>query len=323
MAVSVSSSILLKNTQPDFTRQQYDTLAAMKSANESQLPDLYIAYCLEDRAGYLFNRQNDVDPVTGKWRKCIVQNFASTMPTPTSKYAGFFIQYTGETTQDYTKGYFYGLTTGTGDITTIATMKALIDGQSTTVTLDYYGEISVVKCFENSGTDYFVYEDVIYSGVPNAGTIEFDPEEATSYETDEAIAALGIVGTVYGWENIPVGSGGSTDDKLSWGDTFPQNPSDGDPFLYMGADTFTYDEVTPVGDENPQELGWYVSDGSGGYELTTDTSVQSGTTYYEKNAQYVCGTIYQYDETNTEWVPKSAAGDVASIPVADVEAMFD
>ena len=157
----------------------------------------------------------------------------------------------------------------------------------------------------------------------NAGTIEFDPDEATSYETDEAVAALNITGTVYGWENIPVGSGGSADDKLSWGDSFPQNPEDSMPFLYMGETTYIYTEVTPIGDENPEELGWYVEDGSGGYELTTDTSVQSGTTYYTRAEQYVAGTIYQYDETNDEWIPKTAAGEVESIPVADVEAMFD
>lgn len=323
MAVSISGSLSLNKGEPNFVREQFATFAAMKAANPEQYPELYIGYCLEDRAGYYFDKNNEVDPVTGKWRKCIVQNFASTMPTPSSKYAGFFVQYTGETTQDYTKGYFYGLTTGTGDITTVSAMRILIEGQSTTVTLDYYGEISVVKCFENSGTDYFIYEDVIYSGVPNAGTIEFDPEEATSYETDEAIAALGIVGTVYGWENIPTGPGGSADDKLTWGTTFPQNPEDSMPFLYMGDTTYTYDEVTPVGDENPSELGWYVSDGSGGYELTSDTSVQSGTTYYTRAEQYVAGTIYQYDESETAWVPKTAAGDVESIPVADVEAMFD
>ena len=394
MAISISSSLSLGNSEPDFTRQQYATLADMKNANENKLPQLYVAYCLEDNAGYFFDKGNEVDPVTGKWRKCIVQNFASVMPTPSSKYAGFFVQYTGETTQDYTKGYFYGLTTGTGDITTVSAMKILIEGQSTTVTLDYYGEISVVKCFENSGTDYFIYEDVIYSGVPNAGTIEFDPEEATSYETDEAIAALGIVGTVYGWENIPTGPGGSADDKLTWGTALPASGmEDGDPFLYMGPDVNTYDEVSGLTPEsNPQALGLYESDGSGGYELSTDTAAVvnlfawyngseqlftltetpevgdsvwksngsgtgyesagtvtefnssdgikasgaafdsfygrfssadvTGKTYYALKT-LTAGTIFQYDESAGAWVPKTAAGDVESIPVADVEAMFD
>ena len=103
MAVTVSGSLLLGKAEPNFVREQYTTLADMKAANLDKLPELYLAYCLEDRAGYYLDKKNDVDPVTGKWRKCVVQNFASTMPTPSSKYAGFFVQYTGETTQDYTK----------------------------------------------------------------------------------------------------------------------------------------------------------------------------------------------------------------------------
>ena len=42
-----------------------------------------------------------------------------------------------------------------------------------------------------------------------------------------------------------------------------------------------YDAVTPVGTENPSEEGWYEEDGSGGYVLTADTTVQAGKTYYE------------------------------------------
>ena len=45
---------------------------------------------------------------------------------------------------------------------------------------------------------------------------------------------------------------------------------------------YTYTEVTPAGTENPQEQGWYVLNGSD-YELTTDTSVQAGTTYYTRS----------------------------------------
>jgi len=44
-------------------------------------------------------------------------------------------------------------------------------------------------------------------------------------------------------------------------------------------DDEVYGEVTPVGTENPYEEGWYIYDGNA-YVLTTDTSVQLGTTYY-------------------------------------------
>ena len=45
--------------------------------------------------------------------------------------------------------------------------------------------------------------------------------------------------------------------------------------------TVSYNTVTPEGTENPSEEGWYVVDG-GEYVLTSDTTVQSGVTYYEK-----------------------------------------
>ncbi|MBR1738155.1 MAG: hypothetical protein IJ736_14285 [Firmicutes bacterium] len=45
--------------------------------------------------------------------------------------------------------------------------------------------------------------------------------------------------------------------------------------------TTTYSEVTPEGNENPKEEGWYVLSG-GEYALTDDEEVQGGTTYYEK-----------------------------------------
>lgn len=45
--------------------------------------------------------------------------------------------------------------------------------------------------------------------------------------------------------------------------------------------TSSYVEVTPEAGDNPKNEGWYESNGSGGYVLTTDTEVQDGKTYYE------------------------------------------
>lgn len=45
--------------------------------------------------------------------------------------------------------------------------------------------------------------------------------------------------------------------------------------------TYNYVEVTPTGTENPSEEGWYVLEGDD-YVLTTDTTVEDGTTYYER-----------------------------------------
>lgn len=46
--------------------------------------------------------------------------------------------------------------------------------------------------------------------------------------------------------------------------------------------TYTYTEVTPVGTENPSEEGWYELSGTE-YVLSTDTTVDSGKTYYTRN----------------------------------------
>lgn len=44
---------------------------------------------------------------------------------------------------------------------------------------------------------------------------------------------------------------------------------------------YTYTVVSPVGTENPKEEGWYVLNGNN-YILSTDTTVDSNKTYYEK-----------------------------------------
>lgn len=112
-------------------------------------------------------------------------------------------------------------------------------------------------------------------------------------------------------------------DRLQFGSTMPANPEDGQTFLYMGDTTYTYDEVTPVGDENPNKLGWYEIDGAGGYTLSSDTTVDAGKTYYAKNEQYVTGVIYVYDASTTSWTGKSAGDSFIEITDAEIDALFD
>ena len=49
------------------------------------------------------------------------------------------------------------------------------------------------------------------------------------------------------------------------------------------APTYTYTAVEPVGTENPKEEGWYILSGDN-YVLTTDTTVDTNKTYYERTA---------------------------------------
>lgn len=110
---------------------------------------------------------------------------------------------------------------------------------------------------------------------------------------------------------------------LQFGNAFPANPTDEQTFLYMGSTTYTYHSVTPEGTENPSELGWYVSDGAGGYVLTTDTTVQSGTAYYERSEEYVHGVIYVYSTSEAAWVAQSSGDTMVAIAGAEIEAMFE
>ena len=112
-------------------------------------------------------------------------------------------------------------------------------------------------------------------------------------------------------------------DRLQFGSTFPASPADTQTFLYMGNTTYTYNSVTPEGTEDPSEEGWYVSDGSGGYVVTTDTEVQSGTTYYTRTEQYIKGVIYVYNASGSEWVAQSSGDAMIAITSAEVTALFE
>lgn len=68
MAVPFASNIELLTKLPNFTRDMFNTKAEMKAFAEYNLPDVFITTCKEDGNIYVFNRNNTVDSVTGKWR---------------------------------------------------------------------------------------------------------------------------------------------------------------------------------------------------------------------------------------------------------------
>lgn len=112
-------------------------------------------------------------------------------------------------------------------------------------------------------------------------------------------------------------------DRLQFGDSLPASPVDGQTFLFMGDTTYTYTAVTPAGTENPAEEGWYESDGGSGYQLTEDTEVDSGKTYYTRAEQYVKGVIYVYNSSGSEWVPQSSGDAMIPITSSEIDDMFD
>lgn len=113
-------------------------------------------------------------------------------------------------------------------------------------------------------------------------------------------------------------------DRLQFGNTMPSTDlTNGRTFLYLGDTTYTYNAVVPVGTENPQDEGWYEYDSVGdAYNLSTDTTVDSGKTYYTRAEQYVQGVVYVYSTSTTSWVPKSSGDTLIAITQQEIDALF-
>ena len=141
-------------------------------------------------------------------------------------------------------------------------------------------------------------------------------DPAKTYYTADTVKKWDILGGVFDLEGR----------YLEFGKEFPTSPVDERVFLYMGEDTFIYDEVTspegrpvdndyyeavnvynavtPIGDEDPSAEGWYESDGATPptYTLTADTSVQVGKTYYTKDVDYIPSTDVAVDPSKTYYL---------------------
>lgn len=135
--------------------------------------------------------------------------------------------------------------------------------------------------WECTTTDVVLDDLLDVNGNPLKGAAKFEID--TNDLTAEGLAAL---------DDLLFGKADDTT-KLA---TLP-SPKDLADFLkeYSGGDTpepepgpaaSTYVAVTPVGTENPSEESWYEHTGTGetdaDYTLTSDTSVDSEKTYYEK-----------------------------------------
>jgi hypothetical protein len=183
-------------------------------------------------------------------------------------------------------------------------------------------------------------------------------EQVTTYKLsqDRAVAAgktYFTANTVMKWD-ILGGLFDIYDRYLEFGEEFPVDPDDGRVFLYMGETTHEFNEVTPAGTENPSDKGWYEFNAvtpagsenpseEGWYELvdskfvlSEDTTVDGAKTYYEGGVtedrvvdplktyytydiKYKEGVVYKFDETEGDWVPKSASAGDDMIPITNQE----
>ena len=327
MAIKFASNIQISGKNPDITRQEYATFEEMRAVKKNSMPELYLAYCLEDRNFYIYDKQLEDDPVTGKFR--IFQGGATiqvdVMPEADASQVGKIYQYTGATEGGFTNGYFYICNasgeTQTVDITTLDALKETINESENVFEVNNGTETVETKAFVFDSVNYYVLEDVIYSTSNATGDISVD----TVIYTDEAVATLNLTKEVvvytYSWSNKTVQPTSEIGDVVAYGGNFPANPEDGCVFLYMGPNTYTYsyEEVTPEGTENPSEEGWYEED-SGNYILSVDTEVDAGKTYYTRSEeeQYVSETAYKYVLADAEWVPLEA-----EFTDEEIDALFD
>ena len=68
MSTNLTDNFLYKGKKPLDDRQLFKTKADMKAFPESALPTLYDAFCEEDGNKYVFNKANEINEETGKWR---------------------------------------------------------------------------------------------------------------------------------------------------------------------------------------------------------------------------------------------------------------
>lgn len=225
------------------------------------------------------------------------------LPALSGLKAGWMYNVTvgGGTTSDFVEGAGHIL----GDGENVAVVE-LITGHTAVPAASVTEDKDPKKLgwYELDGTDYIPSEDRIA-----------DP--AKTYYTADTVKKWDILGGVFDLE----------DRYLEFGKEMPELPVDGRTFLYMGEDTFEYNEVvsptgrpvdqgwyekvdvynpvTPVGDEDPSAEGWYEEDGAGGYQLTADTSVQVGKDYFVKEEDYVLSADVVVDP-NKDYYTKDA-----------------
>lgn len=68
MALLIGDNFSYNGKKPNFERDSFETLAALKAFAEANIDNGHIAYCVETNKHYIFNDSNSDDTTTGKWR---------------------------------------------------------------------------------------------------------------------------------------------------------------------------------------------------------------------------------------------------------------
>ena len=66
MALLIGDNFSYNGKKPNFERDSFETLAALKAFAEANIDNGHIAYCVETNKHYIFNDSNSDDTTTGK-----------------------------------------------------------------------------------------------------------------------------------------------------------------------------------------------------------------------------------------------------------------
>ena len=69
MAISLIDNLKIQNKKQNVERDSFPTIADMVSYSPNYLPNLFHTMCEETGKMYVYNVNNDDDPVLGKWRE--------------------------------------------------------------------------------------------------------------------------------------------------------------------------------------------------------------------------------------------------------------
>ena len=94
------------------SRQNWESLNALKSNTETLMPQGFLAYCKNEDNWYKMNCTDESNPTTYTWSEFGKGSEGNSlqlevMPLASETYKNKIVQYIGETDDTYTQGYFY------------------------------------------------------------------------------------------------------------------------------------------------------------------------------------------------------------------------
>lgn len=78
MATNLNDNLQIKSTKPNFTREQFSTKQDMLSYDKRGLSNGLIAYCIEDKTHYKFEREANQPNTEGGWTELINSSYDNT-----------------------------------------------------------------------------------------------------------------------------------------------------------------------------------------------------------------------------------------------------